>query len=201
MILLRVALILLLFPAIALTDAGMVGEEGQTVASGGGCSTTATVDTMESYELNSNFVGDTTNNGFVGQWAYNFPQAGKVCKIEFKLRYRGTGSITGITYNAQIRELDGNGYTLSTVMGESDDVAGVDTWNKTIVAFDFSTSVTVDTTTDVNFLLTSDTIGAAYISMYGTENDELNSTGRAWKTDLSSNGGKNDMQVRIYYED
>ena len=63
-----------------------------------------------------------------------------VCKLAFKLT--ATGTITGLTFYAKIGPIDGND-DVTSIIGTSDGVTGVDGWAETEVEFDFSPCITL----------------------------------------------------------
>ena len=102
-------------------------------------------------------IGSSADNYYVGQGEFDPGEDISICKATLYLSQLG-GSITGKTFYCQVWTMSGT--SLGTLQGESDGVAGVNTWAYDAVDFEFSTSVDLSNGIDYCIVITMKEVDA-----------------------------------------
>jgi hypothetical protein len=155
----------------------VVNNSSMAVTGGGECSYTP-IESNTSATAGDWDIKDTTGYEYIGQ-DYFQASAKDVCGCAFWLTYKA-GDITSKNYYVVIHTISSistGSEPLLTLVGTSDKVAGVNTWNDTKVVFTFSTPVTLSANQAYHFSLTHD-----------AANDQTNYAEAEYSTDTLSSG-------------
>ena len=126
------------------------------VAAAAGCPTSATF-AWTGTGTSWNF-GSSTSLWSFGIYNWSPASSGSVCRVKFTLT-KAAGSITAKTFYAQVYTISGNAQ--GTLLGESDGVAGSDSWSLTNVSFEFATPASVSSGTNYIISITMKEADAA----------------------------------------
>jgi hypothetical protein len=93
---------------------------------------------------------ETTSNKYVGI-KYNNASQRTLCQIDFELSAVGDTETAGYVWYVEVWTIDGSENLLAE-QGQSDNVSANNAWSQTVVAFAFSSTVTLNASTEYRHL-------------------------------------------------
>ena len=148
------------------------------------------------------YLGSSDGYYYAGQTTFTVASEKKLCKVDFSI-YAINGTITGLTYYAQVWTMTGT--ALNELQGESTGVTGSQAWAEdTELYFTFPTPVTLSISTNYAIVITRKGYSDPnYIRIQVAETSTLNGSSARWNGDgvEQAAAATNDVTMGLYWYD